>query len=29
MRAMEYAAIHPDEGLLMAPAVAVPCLLKR
>lgn len=29
IRAMEYAAIHPDEGLLMAPAVAVPRLLKR
>jgi acetyl-CoA acetyltransferase family protein len=26
---MEYAAIHPDEGLLMAPAIAVPRLLKR
>ena len=26
---MEYAAIHPDEGLLMAPAIAVPSLLKR
>ncbi|HEY6931424.1 MAG TPA: thiolase family protein [Thermoanaerobaculia bacterium] len=26
---MEYAAIHPNEGLLMAPAIAVPNLLKR
>ena len=26
---MEYAAIHPNEGLLMAPAIAVPSLLKR
>ena len=26
---MEYAAIHPDEGLLMAPAITVPRLLKR
>ena len=26
---MEYAAIHPDEGLLMAPAIAVPRLLNR
>jgi len=27
--AIEYAAIHPDEGLLMAPAIAVPRLLQR
>lgn len=27
--AMEYAAIHPSEGLLMAPAIAVPRLLER
>jgi acetyl-CoA acetyltransferase family protein len=27
--AMEYAAIHPNEGLLMAPAIAVPKLLAR
>jgi acetyl-CoA acetyltransferase family protein len=26
---MEYSAIHPNEGLLMAPAIAVPSLLKR
>jgi acetyl-CoA acetyltransferase family protein len=26
---IEYAAIHPNEGLLMAPAIAVPRLLKR
>ncbi|HXS81802.1 MAG TPA: thiolase family protein [Methylomirabilota bacterium] len=26
---IEYAAIHPDEGLLMAPAIAVPQLLDR
>jgi acetyl-CoA acetyltransferase family protein len=26
---IEYAAIHPSEGLLMAPAIAVPKLLKR
>src|SRR5215471_18490295 len=26
---MEYAAIHPNEGLLMAPAIAVPSLLKK
>ena len=26
---MEYAAIHPDEGLLMAPAITVPRLLER
>jgi acetyl-CoA acetyltransferase family protein len=26
---IEYAAIHPDEGLLMAPAITVPKLLKR
>lgn len=29
IRAMEYAAIDPSEGLLMAPAVAVPRVLKR
>lgn len=29
IRAVEYAAIDPDEGLLMAPAVAVPRLLDR
>jgi acetyl-CoA acetyltransferase family protein len=29
IEAMEYTAIHPDEGLLMAPATAVPRLLKR
>lgn len=29
IEAMDYAAIHPDEGLLMAPAIAVPRLLKR
>ena len=29
IEAMEYAAIHPDEGLLMAPAIAVPRLLMR
>ena len=29
IEAIEYAAIHPDEGLLMAPAIAVPRLLKR
>jgi acetyl-CoA acetyltransferase family protein len=29
IEAMEYAAIHPDEGLLMAPAIAVPRLLER
>lgn len=29
LRAMEYGAIHPEEGLLMAPAVVVPRLLKR
>jgi acetyl-CoA acetyltransferase family protein len=27
--AMEYAALHPNEGLLMAPAIAVPRLLNR
>jgi acetyl-CoA acetyltransferase family protein len=27
--AIEYAAIHPDQGLLMAPAIAVPRLLQR
>jgi acetyl-CoA acetyltransferase family protein len=26
---MEYSAIHPDQGLLMAPAIAVPRLLER
>jgi acetyl-CoA acetyltransferase family protein len=26
---MEYAALHPDEGLLMAPAITVPRLLQR
>jgi acetyl-CoA acetyltransferase family protein len=26
---MEYAAVHPDEGLLMAPAITVPRLLER
>src|SRR5882762_10190082 len=26
---IEYAALHPDQGLLMAPAIAVPRLLKR
>jgi acetyl-CoA acetyltransferase family protein len=29
IEAIEYAAIHPSEGLLMAPAIAVPRLLKR
>lgn len=29
IRAIEYAAIDPDEGLLMAPALAVPQLLER
>ena len=29
IEAIEYAAIHPDEGLLMAPAIAVPRLLQR
>jgi acetyl-CoA acetyltransferase family protein len=29
LEAMEYAAIHPDEGLLMAPAITVPRLLER
>jgi acetyl-CoA acetyltransferase family protein len=29
IEAMEYAAIHPGEGLLMAPAIAVPRLLAR
>jgi acetyl-CoA acyltransferase len=29
IEAMEYAAVHPDEGLLMAPAITVPRLLKR
>jgi acetyl-CoA acetyltransferase family protein len=29
IEAMEYAAIHPDEGLLMAPAITVPRLLER
>lgn len=29
IRAMDYAAIHPNEGLLMAPAITVPRLLDR
>jgi acetyl-CoA acetyltransferase family protein len=29
IEAMEYAALHPSEGLLMAPAIAVPRLLAR
>jgi acetyl-CoA acetyltransferase family protein len=29
IEAMDYAAIHPDEGLLMAPAITVPRLLER
>ena len=29
IEAMDYAALHPSEGLLMAPAIAVPRLLKR
>jgi acetyl-CoA acetyltransferase family protein len=29
IEAMDYAAIHPDEGLLMAPAIAVPRMLAR
>ena len=29
IEAIEYAAIHPNEGLLMAPAIAVPRLLQR
>ena len=29
IEAMDYAALHPDEGLLMAPAIAVPRLLAR
>ncbi len=29
IEAMEYAAIHPDEGLLMAPAITVPRVLER
>jgi acetyl-CoA acetyltransferase family protein len=29
IESMEYAAIHPDEGLLMAPAITVPRLLER
>lgn len=29
IEAVDYAAIHPDEGLLMAPAITVPRLLKR
>lgn len=29
IEAMEYAGIHPDEGLLMAPAITVPRLLER
>jgi len=29
LSAMEYAALHPDEGLLMAPAITVPRLLAK
>jgi acetyl-CoA acetyltransferase len=29
IEAMEYAALHPNEGLLMAPAITVPRLLER
>ena len=29
IEAMDYAAIHPDEGLLMAPAITVPRVLER
>jgi acetyl-CoA acetyltransferase family protein len=29
IEAMDYAAIHPDEGLLMAPAITVPRLLEQ
>ena len=29
IEAMEYAALHPSEGLLMAPAISVPRLLER
>lgn len=29
LEGMEYAALHPNEGLLMAPAIAVPRLLAR
>ncbi len=29
IKAVEFAAIHPDDGLLMAPALAVPRLLRR
>jgi acetyl-CoA acetyltransferase family protein len=29
IEAMDYAAIHPDEGLLMAPAITIPRLLER
>lgn len=29
IEAMDYAAIHPDEGLLMAPAITLPRLLER
>jgi acetyl-CoA acetyltransferase family protein len=29
IEAMDYAALHPDEGLLMAPAITVPRLLGR
>jgi acetyl-CoA acetyltransferase family protein len=29
IEAMDYAAIHPNEGLLMAPAITVPRLLQR
>jgi acetyl-CoA acetyltransferase len=29
IEAMDYAAVHPDDGLLMAPAITVPRLLER
>jgi acetyl-CoA acetyltransferase family protein len=29
IKAMDYAALHPDEGLLMAPALTVPRILNR
>lgn len=29
IRSFEYGAIHPDDGLLMAPAVTVPSILKK
>ena len=29
LEGMDYAAIHPDEGLLMAPAITVPRLLRK